>query len=447
MRMRVAFRPWRSGPAIPKGKLVTTAGVERASGEAELSFSRLLKLPVLDANDQRLGVLEDAVARLRDNDYPIISGFVLGVGGRLVFVNSTDTAISDDAVRVTTASPNLQTYEPAGGELRLRADVLQHRLIDLVRSRLVKAYDVRLRHTERGWVAAGLDAHRHGWFSLGAHADHPAFDWRDFVLLVGREKDSRAARSRWVWRLKPAQIADLIESASTAEQSVMLAEVHADPALEASVFEELDDNKQAQLLRSRSDQEVAGVVSRMRADDAADAIMELPQDRRQTVLNLLPEPQNRKVLTLLGYHPTTAGGLMGIDFIALPEDRSVADALAMIRAAQTHQPEALTTIHSLAADGALAGTLSLVRALQLDPDTPLRDAAERGAIFATPHDDIVAITTRMADFNLLSLPVLDASGRMLGIITVDDALEAAIPRDWSRRQTGQPAPHLEAPPL
>jgi Mg/Co/Ni transporter MgtE len=66
----------------------------------------------------------------------------------------------------------------------------------------------------------------------------------------------------------------------------------------------------------------------------------------------------------------------------------------------------------------------------------LRDAADRHLVVASPGDDIVTVTTRMADFNLLSLPVVDTDNKMLGIVTVDDALEAAIPRDWMRRRSG-----------
>jgi Mg/Co/Ni transporter MgtE len=84
----------------------------------------------------------------------------------------------------------------------------------------------------------------------------------------------------------------------------------------------------------------------------------------------------------------------------------------------------------------LAGTLGLVRALQLDPATLLREVADPQTVVASPEDDIIAITTRMADFNLLSLPVLDPDGRMLGIVTVDDALEVAIQRDWFQRKSG-----------
>ena len=125
---------------------------------------------------------------------------------------------------------------------------------------------------------------------------------------------------------------------------------------------------------------------------------------------------------------------MGTDYLALTEDHSIQEALEQLRVAVNEQPEALVIIHSLRADGTLGGTLSLVRALQLDSATLLRDAADTQPVVAAPDDDIVVVTTRMADYNLLSLPVVDPIGRLLGIVTVDDALEAAIPRDWSRRE-------------
>ena len=108
-------------------------------------------------------------------------------------------------------------------------------------------------------------------------------------------------------------------------------------------------------------------------------------------------------------------------------------ALRRIRDATTDQPEALITIHSVAADGKLAGTLGLVQALQTNPNLPLRVAADQNVVTALPGDDISKVITRMADFNLLSLPVVDGGGVLLGIMTVDDALEAALPTHWANR--------------
>ncbi|WP_339561076.1 magnesium transporter MgtE N-terminal domain-containing protein [Pseudomonas sp. EA_65y_Pfl1_P113] len=411
---------------------------EPSTADAVLSLSSLLKHAVIDGDGRTLGKLSDVVTRLRDNDYPLLTGLVISLGSAGYFVPMSDvTSIDPEAVRLRTAKVDLRPFQRRDGELLLKENILGHRIIDVARSALVKAYDVRLALAANGWIVTGLDVHKGRWFHLGRHEEHPARDWHSFLLLIGDERGSgsRSAASR-VTKLKPAQIADIIESASSREENVLLAHVHEDPELEADVFEELDDNKQARLLHARTDEEVAGLLARMRADDAADAVMDLAQERRQVVIDLLPEVQKTKVLTLLGYHEATAGGLMGPEFVALSEEKTIGDALQAVRSATTHQPEALTMIHIIRDDGILAGTLMLVRALQSAPETLLRDAADHHLVVASPEDDIITVTTRMADFNLLSLPVVDSDNRMLGIVTVDDALEAAIPRDWVRRRSG-----------
>jgi CBS domain-containing protein len=341
----------------------------------------------------------------------------------------------------------------------LRADILGHRLIDIPRARLVRAYDLELAHTPAGWVLAGVDTRKTSWWRrvLGgaprpAHDQHDGQDapgvrgcrdWTAFEALIGHEPTvllrSRTGRLR---RLKPPQIADLLEDASREEQTELLAQVHADPELEADVFEELEDDRQSRLLRDRPDPEIAVVLARMRADDAADAIADLPQDRRKPVLELLPAGQRTKVTALLSYNPTSAGGLMGVDFLALPRDTTVAAALERVRTARTLQPEALTTVFSLNDHGTLRGAASLVALIQADPGTRLREVTEPDPVRVHPDADLIDITLLMTDYNLLNLPVVDEDDHLIGVITVDDVLESSIPRNWRRRE---PAPHPDIP--
>jgi len=410
-----------------------------------VSLSYLLKRAVLDVTDEPFGRLEDATVQLRDEQYPLLTGLIIEVDGSRVFAAVSDVvSITADRIRLRAARAGLVPFQPRSGDTLLKRDVLGHRLLDIDRNALVKVYDIRLTSTPEGWAVVALDAHRNRWFHFGAHENHPARDWQSFLLLISNEKSSRTRLgSSRIRRLKAPRIADILEGASSEEQDLLLAQVHNDLELEADVFEELDPDSQARLLKTRRDPDIADVLARMRADDVADAIMDLPQERRQNVLDLLPQPQSSKVRALLGYHPTTAGGLMGTDYLALPEERSIADALQQLRAATIQHPEALTTIHSLRSDGTLGGTLLLVRALRLDPATSLGEAADPDSVVATAEEDITAIARRMADFNLLTLPVLDSGGRILGIVTVDDVLEATIPRDWSRRAAG----HLSSQPL
>ncbi|MDQ4491685.1 CBS domain-containing protein [Sinomonas sp. ASV486] len=405
---------------------------------ATLSLSALLRQPVTDSDGRRMGALADLIVHLRHDGYPRVTGLVLAVGSARVFVSAADlAALAPERVQLAVSSVDVREFRRREGEVLLSEDVLGHRLIDLSRVAFVKAYDVQLTQVLDGWAATGLDVHRRRWLSLGPrHAAHPPRDWKDFEPLIGHAESAqvRAVTGR-IPELKPAQIADIIEEATGDEQNELLAQVHEDPELEADVFEELDENSKSGLFRDRSDAEVAEVLGRMQADDAADALMDLPQERRSPVLQALPEPQRTRVHRLLGYHDLTAGGLMGTDFLALPATATAADALAAVGAADTLQPQALVMLYTLAPDGTLDGAFSLPQAVQADPRQTLAELADTDVVVASPGDDVIDVTTRMADFNLLALPVVSEGRRLIGVITVDDALEAAIPEDWSRRET------------
>jgi Mg/Co/Ni transporter MgtE len=296
------------------------------------------------------------------------------------------------------------------------------------------------------WVLAGVDTQRGPGGLLGLlrpgkaeHAGHTFRDWARFEPLIGHAS-SAGIRGQFarIRRLKPAQIADLLEEASKSEETEILGHVHDDPELEADVFEELDEDRATRLLGERSDAEIAEVLARMRADDAADAIAELPQQRRQHVLDLLPTGQRTKVLTLMGFNPTSAGGLMGVDFLALAHDTAVAEALAAVSASESLQPEALTSVHALDPSGRLEGVATLVRLLQADPGARLVDVCDPDPVRIGADTDVVDVAVLMSDYNLITIPVVDDNRRMIGLITVDDVLEVTLPEDWRRRETAEP---------
>ena len=398
-------------------------------------LSAILRDTVVDANGKTIGSLVDVIVRLRPDGYPALTGLVLRYGQNNVFVPMSDVTELDSArVNLGTAELDLRTFERRDGEVLLKEAVLGHRLIDVDRATLVRAYDVAITPSDGGWVATGLDVHRRRFSPWANHEQHPIRDWKSFEALIGHEPSVQVRSGFGRLRgLRAPQIADLIESASTRERDDLLDHLHNHPDLEADVFEELEDNHQTQVLKARTTEEIAGVLTRMHTDDAVDAILDLPQERRRPVVDALPEAKRADVLRLMRYQEGSAGGLMGVEYLAIAESSTVRESLEMLRAAKAQQPEALTTIYSVDAENRLVGTLSLVRALQVDPAALLRDVSDLEPVHADPRDDIVDICNLMADYNLLTLPILDDGEHILGVITVDDALEAAIPEDWRRR--------------
>jgi CBS domain-containing protein len=432
---------------------MTTTPPPRAAGpnaladsKVTLRLSQLLKRPISDRRGESIGRLEDVIVRLRGADYPLVTGLVAAVGGRQIFVPLDQVSTFDgDPLRLSSARLDLRHFERREGEVLLRADVLGHRLIDVQNARLLRAADLELTKDGDEWVLSGVDTRRRprrlfGLLGPRAQDDVRAFrDWHDFEWLIGHA-GSALLRSPFarIRRLKPAQIADLLEQASKEEETEILGRVHADPELEADVFEELDEDLATRLLGARTDEEIAGVLARMRADDAADAIAELPQKRRQPVLDLLPAVQRTKVLTLMGFNSTSAGGLMGVDFVALPGMSSVADALARVRESPSLQPEALTSVHAVDEDGVLRGVARLVTLVQSDPGATVIDVSDTDPVRVGTDTDITDVAVLMTDYNLNTIPVVDDERRLLGVITVDDVLEVALPDDWRRREAAEP---------
>jgi CBS domain-containing protein len=416
-------------------------------GGRTIHLMDLLKRPITDSRGDSLGRVQDVIVRLVGHGLPVVTGLVAKVGGREVFVPVGQTGRFDGSeLKLTSAKLDLRQFERREGEVLLRADMLGHRLIDVETAQLVRAADLELREQPDGeWVLAGVDVRRRpagvlGLFHRdGDHDEHVFRDWSRFEPLIGHVSTAglRGPLAR-IRRLKPAQIADLIEDASKDEETEILGQVHADPELEADVFEELDEDEAIRLLAERSDADIAAVLTRMRADDAADAIAELPQSRRQPVLDLLPAGQRTKVLTLMGFNPTSAGGLMGVDFLALASDVAVADALAAIASAETLQPEALTSVHAVGSSGKLRGVATVIQLVQADPGTPLIDICDRDPVRVGADTDVVDVAVLMSDYNLITVPVVDENRRMIGLITVDDVLEVTLPEDWRRRETAQP---------
>ncbi len=434
----------------------SAASAPAAENSQALSLSELLKRPLTARDGESLGRLSDVIVRLRGAGYPLVTGLVGTVGGRQVYIPVEQVSSFDgDELKLTSARLDLRRFERREGEVLLRADVLGHRLIDVPRARLVRAADLQL--TRRAgepdgdpdgeWVLSGVATRRRpgrllARLGLGRRhrQDQEVFeDQGKFEALIGHAGSAvlRGPFAR-IRLLRPAQIADLLEDASKDEETEILRQVHADPELEADVFEELDDERATRLLGARSDQEIAEVLSRMRADDAADAIAELPQRRREPVLDLLPAGQRTRVLTLMGFNPTSAGGLMDVDYIALPADMPADEVLAAVRHAVKLQPEALTSVHAISESGQLRGVARLVTLVQAGPGALLGDVSDTDPVRVGPDTDVVDVAVLMSDYNLITIPVVDDRRHMLGVITVDDVLEATLPEDWRRREAAEP---------
>lgn len=399
--------------------------------------------PLLDSAGERLGRIEDVVVRLDGADeLPAVVGLLARIGGREMFVPmSRVDRLEPAAARTATTKLNLAQFERRAGEVLLRADVLDHSLINLKTASLVSARDVELVRERETWWVAGVDpSFRARMYRLlprrfrGHDSEHTEFvPWREMEAFVGHVPTSRLKLgSRRLHRLHPAQIADLVEAASHEEGEEILQAVAQDKELEADVFEELNDEHQVEFLRERSDQQVAEVLGRMASDDAADLLLEIQQERRLPILNLLAPAKQIKVRSLLGHNPSTAGGLMNPDFVVVPASATAGEALDRARASALSLQQ-IATICVIDEDGSLADAVSLAELVRAEPGQALSGLVDSQLPTVSADADLPEVARLMADYNLIAMPVLDQTGAPVGMIAVDDVLELLVPEDWRRR--------------
>jgi CBS domain-containing protein len=406
--------------------------------------SSLAASPLLDSSGQRLGKVDDVVARLDsgDGDARVI-GLTAHVGGRHLFVPIDQIEqLGPYSVTVSTSKLDVAPFERRPGEVLLRADVLDRSVINVQTARLVKAREVELvRDDDGSWRVAGIDPSLRPrlWRFLprrfrGHDTEHRQFiDWRDLEPFVSHVPTSRLKlAARRIIRLHPAQIADLVEAASHEEGEEILEAVGQDKELEADVFEELDDEHQVEFLRDRSDEEAAAVLARMDSDDAADLLLELDQGRRLPILNQMPPTQQAKLRALLGHNPQTAGGMMNPDLISLPPDATVAEALGRVRDSKLGLQQ-VAIVCVVDADGKLIDTLSLAELVRADGPQKVSELLDDFTPAVGTEADVPEVARLMSDYNLVAMPVLDPERRPVGLIAVDDVLEELVPEEWRWR--------------
>jgi hypothetical protein len=407
-----------------------------------LHLSAVVGSALRDANGERLGKVEDLIVRLGGTGYPPITGFLVNVAGRTSFLGADRVSeIATDGVVMRKAKLDLRPFERRAEEVLLKRDLLDRQLINVQGARLVRANEIELALVAGSWRVVGVDTGPRGGLrrllpkGLGAHIATGEFlDWAGVEPFVGHVPTVRLRVPHpKLAKLHPAQIADLVEAASRREgEEIIQAVGDDDRELEADVFEELDDQHQREFLEDRPDAQVAAILSRMAPDDAADIVGELDENRREQVLSLLPVSHRVKVRALLGYDPAEAGGLMSPDFILLHGSSSAGDALNAVRRSRI-APELLTAVFVSSQEGSLDGSVAVTALVRADPTRSLSSIVKHEVPCLSPDASFEEVARLMADYNLTSIPVVDEGGQMLGVVTVDDVLEAMLPRGWRRR--------------
>jgi magnesium transporter len=190
-----------------------------------------------------------------------------------------------------------------------------------------------------------------------------------------------------------------------------------------SLFDSLDARDQAVLILGMSAAERQLWMRQLAPDDAADLLQEAPADEREVLLRVLDAPTRSEVSALLAYAEDEAGGLMSPRYVRLRPDMGVDEAIAYLRRAARERVETIYYIYVVDAEQKLAGVVSFRELFAARPEIRVREVMNTEVVSVRADLDQEAVANVIAESNLMAVPVLDAEGRIQGIVTVDDIVD------------------------
>ena len=242
----------------------------------------------------------------------------------------------------------------------------------------------------------------------------------DIIALLEESPSLIAAETE---ELHPADLADVAEAMPFDRIPLLFAALPQDRA--AAVLEYLDEELRAHVLEAMSPEQAAALVSAMTPDERADVLEELDEDRAEEIVEEMPEQKRRETKALMLFDPDTAGGLMTTEFVSESATTTVEEALRKVRViARSGKREAIYSIYTTDEEGRLAGVLSLRELLAAPEGSRLSDVAWTEVQSVSPQADREEVARVISNYDLVVVPVVSESKHVMGVITVDDVIDA-----------------------
>ncbi|MEV5243463.1 CBS domain-containing protein [Streptomyces cinnamoneus] len=411
-----------------------------AAGAPRVFVSHLSGVAVFDPNGDQVGRVRDVVAMLRVGGRPprVLGLVVEVVSRRRVFIPMTRVTGVESGQVITTGVVNMRRFEQRPTETLVLGELLDRRvrLVGVEGAEAeVTVLDVSLTQlpARRDWEIDKVFVRRGKGGALRRKGETLTVEW-SAVTGFSLEEHGQGAENLLATfeRLRPADLANVLHHLSPKRRAEVAAALDDDRL--ADVLEELPEDDQIEILGKLKEERAADVLEAMDPDDAADLLSELPEEEKERLLTLMQPDDAADVRRLMAYEERTAGGLMTTEPIVLRPDATVADALARVRnpdlspalAAQVYvcrPPDETPT-------GKYLGTVHFQRLLRDPPFTLVGSLTDTDLRPLPPHTPLPAVTSYLATYNLVSVPVVDASGSLLGAVTVDDVLDHLLPDDW-----------------
>jgi CBS domain-containing protein/sporulation protein YlmC with PRC-barrel domain len=409
-------------------------------------LSEILGAEVIDVEQRRAGRVRD-VAVATAEPYPVVTGVLLNPRRGLMVPWSNVRTIAGREIALRARRDDLPLQPVPDQDIWLARDVLDKQVIDTDGRRLVRVNDLQLVESAGRMLLVGADIGTRGLLRrlgiehvgkslvrLVSRRDLPMVLVSWDVVQPLREESADAVRLRVsqkkIGKLHPADIADIVEELSAKERSAIFESLTDEVA--ADTLEEMETDDQVSVIEHMEPERASEILEEMHPDEAADILADLPEERAREILGLMESDEAEEVRELLSFPDDTAGGLMTTEYVAVSLGLTAQECIDALRVLEP-EAEHVYYVYVVDQEEHLHGVLSLRDLIVAKPETPIRDFIRREIVTVrvdATRDEVAAV---MSKYNLLALPVLDAEGRLRGIVTVDDALDVMLPEGVKRR--------------
>lgn len=383
-----------------------------------------------------IGKVVDLLIGKPDDAFPKIDGFVIKTKDGRRFAPVADILDLDAGGSVLLKTAPEADALPAEQVLYLVEDLLDKQIVDVDGRKVVRINDVEIANTGGALRVVAADIGAGGLLRrLGVRRFAPnifkrfpstiiAWDNVAPISDVNPVDVKLSVSEHRLARLHPSELADIIEELSAQDAVRVVRSLDDETAADA--FEHLETDKQRELIEDIGTERAADIIEEMDADDAADLLGELDEEQQTRLLAEMPPETAGELRSLVQYEFDTAGGLMTTGYVWIYPHRTVEATIATIRAIAP-ESEFIYYLYVTDQSEKLLGVLSLRTLLLSAAGATIHSIMDPDLITVRPDTSAEDVTATIARYDLLACPVTDEGGKMLGIVTVDDAIDAIIP--------------------
>src|SRR6516165_12605368 len=413
----------------------------RAVRDSLLSLAGLLRGHVYNQAGAEIGSIVDVVARWDGEEpYPPVTGLVVGVGSRVAFVSIDQVAdVTHDRVELRSARLDLRDFERRPREVMLGRDVIDHQLVDVDGVQVIRAADLYL-----AWVPnpasppsrvlrlVGVDVSAQTLLRRlgpkrwrGRPTPEKVIDWAAIQPFGGEVQHvPLRASNEGLQRLRPGELADLLEDLGRPARQELLAGL--EPETAADALEEMDPDELEALLRETPTEQAAALVAEMEPDEAAEALRDLGTDEREELLEYMDDQQRHALEELLEFDEASAGGFMTTFLVTAGINDTVRDVRARLAEAAEHGAD-LDGVVVLDDQDRLVDDIGLFVLATASPDTTVGELiADDPPMTVGPKAGIKDVAEQLTASRRSSVLVTE-DDRVLGRILADDVVDALLP--------------------